>query len=120
MQENAEVSARLLALSAPDAESPDEKLFKANAALTELETALEAGDPNFRTHLRTIDKILRSYPELTYLLAPEAIGTICKGLIHESDAMFFNTAKTGGGAGKAASVGSKKELKALIAAADDF
>lgn len=66
-----------------------EKVQAFEQELTLLSQNLEQNLPDYKNSLRKIDKILKANPEITYVLKPEQIGLITKGLIKEADLTLF-------------------------------
>lgn len=73
--------------------------------IKKLSDVIEQNAPGYKEILFKIDKILRSYKELTYMLTEEEIGVIIFGLQKDSDIQFMQASGKGGGGGK----GSKKD-----------
>ncbi len=77
----------------PQAQQPDKLSPQITAQfeqeLASLSAALEQKLPGFKEYLIKIDRILKSYPEITYLLKEEQIGIIVSGLKQEADIQFF-------------------------------
>ena len=83
--------------------------------IQKLGDAIEKNAPEYKTILRQVDKILLGYPELTYMLKEEEIGTIIFGLQKDSDFQFTAASKSsGGGKGK----GGKDKLD--VQSSDDI
>lgn len=88
--------------------------------IQKLSVAIEANAPEYKEVLFKIDKILRSYKELTYMLEEEEIGIIVAGLQKDSDIQFASNSKSSGG-GKVGSGGNgKKKEKIEINSMDDI
>lgn len=68
--------------------SPEKVAMFENELLL-LQDNLEKNLPGYKDVLKKIDKILKANPEITYVLKPEQIGLITKGLIKEADLQLF-------------------------------
>lgn len=66
-----------------------EKVAMFENELLLLQDNLEKNLPGYKDVLKKIDKILKANPEITYVLKPEQIGLITKGLIKEADLQLF-------------------------------
>lgn len=106
-------------ITALEAHPLADKVQFIQAKLSDLAAAIEQNAPGYKSILLQIDKILRTYKELTYLLNEDEIQVIVSGLIKDSDAQFTITPATkGGGKGKKASGKVVKELD--IGSEDDI